>query len=86
MTFQGMLDRENNLDTHILSLVHDLSINNSLMRTNTVIHCVRGVCACSNLDLSPLLVSRDKASFVGESLELLVDTLFFNAALSLDEW
>jgi hypothetical protein len=66
--------------------VHDLAIDDSLVCTNTVIYCISGICACSNLDLSPLLVGWDKASFIGKSLELLVDTLFFDAALSLDEW
>lgn len=65
--------------------MHDFAIDNCLVCTNPVMNCIRGVCTCSNLNLSPLLVGWNKTAFISESLEFLVDTLFFDAALSLDK-
>lgn len=80
------LDWQDNLDAHVFSLVHDLAIDNCLVYTHTVVDCVCRVCACSNLNFSPLLVGGDKAALLCEPLELLVDALLFNAPFSLDEW
>ena len=79
------LDGQHNFDTHILALVHQLSVNNDLVGTNSVAHNIGRICASRNLDLAPLLVSRYKLSLRCSVLELFIDTLLFDTTFSLDE-
>lgn len=76
---------QDNLDTHVLSLVHNLAINENLVSTNSVALLIRGIRGSSDLDFAPLTVGRHKLSLGCETLELLVDTLFLNAAHSLNK-
>lgn len=80
------LDRKDDLDAHILSLMHDLTINNRLMSTDSITDRIRWVRSCSDLDLAPLTVGRHIFALDHEVLELFVDALLLNATLSLDKW
>lgn len=66
--------------------MHDLAINEHLMSTHSVIHRIRRVCTCRNLDLAPLAVGGHKLTLRCELLELLIHSLLLNAALSLDKF
>jgi hypothetical protein len=55
------------------------------MDSNSVMICIRWVCCRGDLDLAPLAVARDELACFRETLELLVHTLLFNAAFSLNE-
>ena len=79
-------NRQDNFDTHIFSLMHDFAVYKHLIRTDAVAHCVRWIRHRRNLDLAPLLISGHKLSMRCEILELSVDALFLDAALSLDKW
>ena len=79
------LNRQNNLDTHILSLVHKLAINQNLISTDPVAHGIRGIRTRRDLDLAPLTVCGDELALRCALLELGVDALVFDAALALDE-
>jgi hypothetical protein len=76
---------QNNLDTHIFPLMHDLAIDDHLMHTNSVVHGIRWVRSCRDLDLTPLAVSRHNRAFECAFLEFLVDSLLINTTFSLDE-
>lgn len=78
-------NREDNFDTHVLSLMHDLPIYKHLICSNSVAHCVCWIRGCRNLDLAPLLVGRHELSLRREVLELFVDSLFLDAALALNK-
>lgn len=52
-------NRKNNLDTHVLSLVHNFPVYKDLISTNLVTHHVRWIRGRCDLDLTPLLVCRD---------------------------
>lgn len=77
---------QHDLDTHILSLVHKLSINDNLMHTNAVVHSIRRICRCSNLNLAPLAVGRDKFTLQCALPEFGVYALVFHTAFALNEW
>ena len=83
--YGNISNREDNFDTHVLSLMHNLPIYKHLVRTDSVAHCVGWVRGCRNLDLAPLLVGRHQFALGGESLKLLVNSLFFDAAFALDK-
>jgi len=51
-------NRQHDLDAHVLSLMHELPINDNLMHANTVVHSICGICSGSNLDFAPLAVGR----------------------------
>lgn len=78
-------DRQDNLNAHVLSLMHDLAVNEHLISTNSVADLVCGVGSSGNLDFTPLAVGGYKLSLRCEVFELLVDALLFNTALSLDQ-
>ena len=50
------LNRQNYLDTHVLALMHQFSINQNLVGANAIPHCISRICRCGDLDLTPLLV------------------------------
>lgn len=79
-----ILNRQNNFDAHILTLVHDLAVNEYLVSSNSVPHSVRWICAGSNLDLPPLTVCWYQVPLRGELLELFVNTLFLDTSFALD--
>lgn len=76
--------RQHDLDTHVLALVHQLSVNEDLIRTNAVSNGVSGVCDRRDLDLAPLLVRRHDLARRREPLELLVHALLLYTALALN--
>ena len=82
----AFLDRQDNLDTHVFSLLHELAIDDDLVGADTVALCIRWVCGLRNLHLSPLTICGHKLSLLREPLEFLVYTLFLDAAFPLDEW
>lgn len=51
-------DRQHDLDTHVLPLVHQLPVNEDLICADTVANGIGGICDRRNLDLAPLLVRR----------------------------
>lgn len=75
---------QDNLDTHVLSLVHNLAIDENLVDTNSVALLICGICCGGDLDFTPLSVGRHQLSLGSEFLELLVDTLFLDTAHSLN--
>lgn len=79
------LNWQNNLDAHVLSLMHQLSINDDLVSANLVADCISRVSGRRDLDLSPLTVGRHKLALSCTLLELLVNTLLFDAAFPLDQ-
>lgn len=79
------LDRQNYLDTHIFTLVHNLAINKHLVSTDSVAHSICGIRSSRYLNLTPLLVGGDKLPLSRKVLELLVNTLFLNATLTLNK-
>lgn len=81
-----LLHWQDNPDTHIFSLLHELAVNDDLVGADTVALCVRWVCGLRNLHLPPLAVCGHKLALLGEPLEFLVDALFLNTAFSLDQW
>ena len=50
--------RQHDLDTHVLALVHQLSINEDLVCTNAVADGIGRIGDCRDLDLAPFLVRR----------------------------
>lgn len=83
--FSHTLYWQNNLDAHVLSLMHNLAIDDNLMHTNTIVFSIRGVRRRCDLDFSPLLVSRYDRAFKCAFLEFLIYALLINAAFSLDQ-
>ena len=65
--------------------MHKLSVNDDLMHTNAVVHSVRRICRCSNLDLAPLAVGRDKFALQRPLPEFGVYALVFYTAFTLNE-
>jgi hypothetical protein len=59
----GFLYRQEYLDTHVFALLHQSTIHQDLIRTNSVALIIGGVCCLSDLNLSPLLVGRDLEDF-----------------------
>lgn len=66
--------------------MHDLTINNHLISTDSVTDRICWICSCRDLDLAPLTIGGYIFALGSEVLELLVDALLLNAALSLDKW
>lgn len=79
------LNRQNNLDAHVLSLMHKLAINQNLISTDSVAYSICGICNSRDLDLAPLTICRDELALRCALLELGVDALVFDAALALDK-
>lgn len=65
--------------------MHQLAIYEDLIRTNTISDGVGGISGCGDLDLTPLLVRRDKLALGCEPLEFLVYALLFYATFALDQ-
>lgn len=80
------LNGQDNLDSHVLSLMHNFAINEHLISSDPVADLICGICSSRDLDLTPLLVGRNELSLGCEILKLLVDTLLLDATLSLDKW
>lgn len=51
------LYRKENLDAHVFTLLHQLALQNDLIRTNSVTLIISRISRFSDLDLSPLLIS-----------------------------
>ena len=83
---QYLLDRKDDFYAHILSFVHNFTINKHLISADSVAHRICWVCSCGDLDFAPLAICGHKFALGSEALELLVDALLLNAALSLDKW
>lgn len=66
--------------------MHDLAINDSLMDTNAIVLCVRGIGRRGDLNLTPLLVCWHELALFSELLETGEDALVFDIAFALDEW
>lgn len=79
------LDRQDNLDTHVFPLVHQLAVNDLLVSADTIALRIRGIRGRCNLDLSPLAVGGHNHAVGHELLEALVDTLLFDTAFALDK-
>jgi hypothetical protein len=80
------LDRKDDFYAHVLSLMHDLTINNHLISTDSVTDRICWIRSCRDLDLAPLTIGGHIFALGREVLELFVDALLLNAALSLDKW
>lgn len=78
-------NRQNNLDPHVLSLMHNLSINKHLVSSKSIAHSIRWICDSGNLDLAPFTVRWDQLALRCESTELLVDALLLNTSFPLDK-
>lgn len=50
------LNRQNNLHPHVLSLLHELAVDQDLVGANSIAHRVRRIGGCGNLDFPPLAV------------------------------
>lgn len=81
-----LLDRKDDFYAHVLSLMQDLTINNHLISTDSVTDRISWIRSCRDLDLAPLTIGGHIFALGREVLELLVDALLLNAALSLDKW
>lgn len=66
--------------------MHDLAIDEHLMSTHSVIDGICWVCTRRNLDLAPLTVGRHKLALRRELLELLINSLLLDTALSLNKF
>lgn len=80
------LHRQYDLHAHVLSLMHQLAINDDLMHANAVMHSICGVCGGSDLDFSPLAICRYQFTLQCALLELLVDALVLDTPFTLDKW
>jgi hypothetical protein len=76
---------QNNLNTHVFPLMHDLAVDDYLMHTNSVVNSIRWVSSRRDLNLAPLAVSRHNRAFECAFLKFLVDPLLINTAFSLDQ-
>ena len=79
-------DRKDDFYAQVLSLMHDLTVNKHLVSANSIAHSIRWIRRRRDLDFAPLTISWHKLALSREALELFVDALLLNAALSLDEW
>lgn len=79
------LDRQENLDSHILSLMHEFSLDEHLMYPDSVMLLIRWVGSSGDLDLAPFAVRGHKLAFCCAVPKFLVDALLLDAALSLDK-
>lgn len=78
-------DWQDDLYTHILTLVHQLAVDENLVSTYTVAYGICWISRRGDLNLTPLLVRRHELALRGEPLELLVDSLLFDTAFTLDQ-
>lgn len=78
------LDRKNDFDSHIFSLLHELTINQDLISSDSVAHSICRVGGCGNLNLSPFTVGGYEFALGSTVLEFFIDALFFDTAFSLD--
>jgi hypothetical protein len=79
------LNGQHNLDTHVLSLLHKLTVNQDLVGTNAVAHGICWVCGRRNLHLAPLTVGGYNLAGAHTFGVLLIHALLFNAAFTADE-
>lgn len=80
------LDGKDNFYAHVLSLMHDLTVNKHLISADSVAHRIGWIRSRGDLDFAPLAIGRHKFALGREALELLEDALLLDAALSLDKW
>jgi hypothetical protein len=80
------LDRKDNLYAHVLSLMHDLTINKHLISADSVALRICRIRSRGDLYLAPLTIGRHQFALGREAIELLVDALLLNTTLSLDKW
>lgn len=80
------LDRQNNLDAHVIALVHQLAINQNLISANAVALRVCRVRRRRDLNFSPLAVRGHELAVRGQLHEAGVDTLVLDTTFPLDEW
>lgn len=84
-TWRLASDRQYNLDAHVLSFVHEFTINDLLVGANAVATCICRIRGRGNLDFAPLTIAGHKLAVGGKFLETLVDALLLDTALALDE-
>lgn len=77
--------RQHDLNTHVLALMHQLSIDKDLVRTDTVANGICGIRNRCDLDLAPFLVRGHDLARRSEPLKLLVHALLLYTALTLDQ-
>lgn len=80
------LYRKANFDAKVLSLMHQLSINEHLISTNAISHSISWISGGGDLDLSPFLVGRHELTSCCAFFELLVYALLLDAAFPLNQW
>jgi len=66
-------------------LVHELSINQNLMSTNSIVHCIGRIRTCRDLNLTPFSVGRNELALLRSLLELGVHPLIFDTTLALNK-
>jgi hypothetical protein len=79
------LNGQYNPDTHVLSLLHKLTVNQNLISTNAVAHGICWVCGRRNLHLTPLAVGGYKLAGAHTLGVLFIHALILNAAFTADE-
>ena len=57
---QYRLHWQHNFDSHVLSLMHDLTINDDLVHADTIVNSVCRICRRSDLNLTPLAIGRNQ--------------------------
>lgn len=78
------LNRQNDLDAHVLSTMHQPAINNDLISTDAISDSVGWIGGGCYLDLSPLPVGGYELALQRPFLVLTIDSLIFDAALALN--
>lgn len=80
-----VLHRQNDLDAHVLSLMHNLPINQDLISANPIAHHIRRVSTRGDLDLPPFAVGGHELPLGSAILKFTVYTLFIDASLPLNQ-
>ena len=79
------LHGEDDLDAHVFPLMHELAVDEDLVGTDAVADRVCRVRDSGDLYLAPFAVRGHETALGGAVLELAVDALLVDTALSLDE-
>lgn len=72
-------------DAHVLTLIHELTINDLLVGSDAVTRCVCWICGRGNLNFAPFTITGHNLAVRRKLLEAFVDALFLDAALALDK-
>lgn len=82
---QFWLHWKHDLNAHVFALLHQFSINDDLVRANPIPDRVSGIPGSRDLDLVPFFVGWHQTAGQSTLLELFVDTLIFDASLTLNQ-